>query len=65
LWVIGAALNGTKQKIGSTKKRHRLSFELAQYAFEDPQRIIAKSIDHDAPEDRFYCFGEVLGRLLQ
>ena len=36
----------------------------AQYAFADPQRVIAKDEIHSQTEDRFYCFGEVDGGVL-
>ena len=39
--------------------KHGVSFTLAQYAFADPQRVIAKDITHSQTEERFYCFGEV------
>lgn len=35
------------------------SFAQAQYAFADPNRVIAKDITHSDDEDRFYCFGQV------
>lgn len=36
-----------------------VSFSRAQYAFADPQRVIAKDEAHSQTEERFYCFGEV------
>ena len=41
-----------------------MSFQLAQYAFADPRRIIAKDVTHSRSEDRFYCFGEVEGGIM-
>jgi uncharacterized DUF497 family protein len=40
-------------------EKHGVSFELAQYAFADPQRLIAEDIDHSQVEKRYYCFGKV------
>ena len=40
-------------------RKHGVAFEVAQYAFSDPKRIIAEDIDHSATERRFYCFGRV------
>ncbi len=40
-------------------KKHDLSFEIAQYAFADPKRIIAEDIEHSDTEPRYYCFGKV------
>ncbi|MBK7955772.1 MAG: BrnT family toxin [Candidatus Accumulibacter sp.] len=41
-----------------------VSFSRAQYAFADPQRVIAKDEAHSQTEERFYCFGEVDGGVL-
>ncbi len=40
-------------------KKHNISFEEAQYAFSDPQRIIARDLEHSESEERFYCFGKI------
>jgi uncharacterized DUF497 family protein len=39
--------------------KHGVSFEEAQYAFADKNRIIAKDLEHSKTEERFYCFGKV------
>jgi uncharacterized DUF497 family protein len=39
--------------------KHGVSFEEAQYAFEDPNRIIAPDKTHSLNENRFYCIGKV------
>lgn len=44
--------------------KHNVSFQLAQHAFIDPNRIIAKDLEHSQSEDRFYCFGIVNGGVL-
>ena len=41
------------------QKKHGISFELAQYAFADPQRILAEDVAHSQDEKRYYCFGRV------
>jgi uncharacterized protein len=41
------------------QEKHGISFGLAQYAFADPFRIIAKDESHSQAEERFYCFGTV------
>lgn len=43
---------------------HGISFSRAQYAFADPQRVIARDEAHSQNEERFYCFGEVDGGVL-
>ena len=44
--------------------KHGVAFARAQYAFADPQRVIAKDETHSQTEERFYCFGEVDGGVL-
>lgn len=46
------------------QKKHGVSFSLAQYAFADPQRVIAKDVTHSQTEERYYCFGEVEGGIM-
>ena len=40
-------------------EKHGIAFEDAQYAFADPQRVIAKDVAHSQEEERYYCFGKV------
>jgi uncharacterized protein len=51
-------------KDAENQQKHGVSFFHAQYAFADPQRVIAKDITHSQTEERFYCFGEVDGGVL-
>ena len=51
-------------KDAENQLKHGVSFGRAQYAFADPQRVIAKDITHSQTEERFYCFGEVDGGVL-
>ena len=51
-------------KDATNQEKHGVSFQLAQYAFADPRRIIAKDVTHSRSEDRFYCFGEVEGGIM-
>ena len=39
--------------------KHGVSFFEAQRALLDPNRIIAKDIEHSITEIRYYCFGRV------
>ena len=48
-----------ERKNKQNQLKHQVSFELAQYAFKDPQRIIAKDIDHSEQEQRYFCFGKI------
>jgi len=51
-------------KDAENQQKHGVSFSRAQYAFADPQRVIAKDITHSQTEERFYCFGKVDGGVL-
>lgn len=47
-----------ESKNQTNQSKHRLSFEEAQYAFFDKNRIIRKDIKHSSnTEERFFCFG--------
>jgi uncharacterized DUF497 family protein len=46
-------------KNADNQRKHGVSFVRAQYAFADPNRVIAKDLLHSGFEERFYCFGEV------
>ena len=52
------------EKDAENQRKHGVSFYRAQYAFADPQRVIATDASHSQAEDRFYCFGEVDGGVL-
>jgi len=39
--------------------KHGLSFSDAQFAFADPDRVIARDLAHSDKESRFYCFGRL------
>ena len=40
--------------------KHGVSFDLAQYAFQDPQRVIAYDRKHSTKkEKRYFCYGKV------
>lgn len=51
-------------KEAENQKKHGVSFSLAQYAFADSQRVIAKDVTHSQTEERYYCFGEVEGGIM-
>ena len=52
------------EKDTQNQEKHRVSFAVAQYAFADLIRVIAKDNSHSQSEERFYCFGEVDGGVL-
>jgi uncharacterized DUF497 family protein len=43
----------------SNQAKHGISFSEAQFAFADPNRVIAKDPAHSGEEQRFYCFGRL------
>ena len=48
-----------EHKNRQNQEKHGVSFDLAQYAFEDPDRVIAVDLEHSEDEPRYYCFGKV------
>ena len=49
--------NASKDK--QNQEKHGVSFDFAQYAFADPNRVIAEDLSHSKKEKRYYCFGKV------
>jgi uncharacterized protein len=39
--------------------KHGVSFSMAERAFLDPKRVVAKDANHSGQEERFYCMGRV------
>ena len=48
-----------KEKDFINQKKHGVSFEEAQNAFDDPKRIIIRDLDYEKGEKRFFCLGLV------
>lgn len=48
-----------ESKDRANQSKHGLSFSEAQFAFADPNRVIAKDLSHSDEEQRFYCFGRL------
>ena len=48
-----------ENKNRENQEKHGIAFEDAQYAFADPQRVIAKDLTHSQEEEMYYCFGKV------
>lgn len=46
-------------KDAENQRKHGVSFGLAQEAFLDPHRVVARDLAHSQSEERFYCFGSV------
>ena len=54
---VGFEQDDDKNKLN--EKKHGVSFAQAQYAFLDPNRIIAEDIKHSGKETRYFCIGLV------
>lgn len=47
------------KKDRENKETHDVSFGFAQYAFADPDRVIAEDLSHSQDEQRYFCFGRL------
>ena len=47
------------KKDRENERKHGVSFEFAQYAFADPERVIAEDLSHSQDEQRYFCFGRI------
>ena len=59
-----ARFEWNQAKNSANQRKHGVSFEVAQYAFADPRRVIAEDLVHSGNEPRYYCFGEVDGGVM-
>lgn len=50
-----------KKKDTENIHKHGVPFKIAQRAFLDTHRVIAKDIARSSREKRYYCFGKVKG----
>ncbi len=41
------------------QRKHGVAFASAQFAFADPQRVIAEDLSHSGAERRYFCFGRL------
>ncbi len=48
-----------EKKDAENRQKHGVSFAIAQFAFADPDRVIAEGHSHSSSEKRHYCFGLV------
>jgi hypothetical protein len=47
------------------QEKHGVSFNIAQYAFADPKRVILEDLTHTTEsEKRYFCLGKVGGGIL-
>ena len=52
------------KKDQANQRKHGVSFVKAQFAFADPNRVIAEDLSHSSSEKRYYCFGLVEGGVM-
>jgi uncharacterized protein len=57
--MIKARFEWDPKKDIENQKKHGVSFQLAQFAFADPHRVIAEDLSHSGDEKRYYCFGKI------
>ena len=52
------------KKDRENQRKRGVSFARAQFAFADPQRLLAEDLTHSSRERRYYCFGWVDGGIM-
>lgn len=57
--ISNVSFEWDENKNNLNQEKHTISFEEAQLAFLDKDRIIAKDLEHSKKEERFYCFGKI------
>ena len=57
--MSNAGFEWDAEKERENREKHVVAFELAQYAFADPERVIAQDLTHSSDEARFFCIGRV------
>jgi len=48
-----------EDKNTENQRKHKVTFQSAQRAFFDEQRIIAEDTDHSQEEGRYFCIGKI------
>jgi len=59
-----ASFEWDPDKDAENQRKHGVSFAVAQAAFLDSARVIARDLEHSRTEPRFYCFGRVADGVL-
>jgi uncharacterized DUF497 family protein len=52
------------KKDRENQRKHGVAFAAAQYAFGDPDRVIALDVSRSKAEKRYYCFGKAADGIL-
>ncbi len=53
-----------EDKDRENRRKHGISLAVVQYAFADPDRVLAEDTEHSEAEPRYFCFGRVGGGVL-
>jgi len=53
-----------REREAENEAKHGVNFEIAQYAFFDPQRLIIHDAKHSHLEERWFCIGKVRDSVL-
>ncbi len=53
-----------REREAENEAKHGVNFEIAQYAFFDPQRLIIHDAKHSQSEERWFCIGKVKDSVL-
>ena len=62
--MIKSSFDWDDNKNEENQKKHNVSFEEAQLACLDKDRIIAKDLEHSKIEERYYFFGKIVHGIL-
>ena len=57
--MIHSSFEWDQKKDLDNQKKHHVTFETAQFAFLDKNRVIAEDIEHSQKEYRYFCFGMI------
>ncbi len=54
-----ASFEWDERKNRVNQEKHGVSFAVAQLAFVDQRRVLARDLSHGVSERRYFCFGRV------
>ena len=60
----GVEFQWDEKKNRENQEKHSVPFNLAQYAFADPNRVIAEDVSHSQSEKRYNCFRKIGDRIV-
>jgi uncharacterized DUF497 family protein len=61
---MDSSFEWNSEKDADNRRKHGVGFDVAQQAFLDPKRVIARDLAHSEAEPRYYCFGHAGGGIL-